>query len=109
MKVVYIAHPLGAGPEREQNRKNAAEWVAWAGETVAPVATWITLSGEWTEDRRELGLQIDFALIERCDEVWLVGGRISPGMQLEAAHAVERGIAVIDMTALGSWPPSKKG
>jgi hypothetical protein len=99
MKVVYIAHPLGSGSDREANRRSAAKWVAWAGSIgVAPVADWIILSGEWDESRREQGLTIDFALIKRCDEVWLCGSRISPGMIAEARHAQAAGIPVYDRT-----------
>jgi hypothetical protein len=110
-KVVYIAHPLGAGHDREQNRENAAKWVAWAATVrgVAPVADWIVLSGELTEEHRKLGLECDFALIARCDELWLVGGRISPGMQLEADFArrvqIPKQVRVYDMTHLGALPP----
>ncbi len=105
--MVYIAHPLGAGPDREANRSRAARWVAWAAaaHSVAPIADWIILSGEWSEDMRELGLAIDCALVERCDEVWLVGGRVSPGMQIEAARAKARGLRVVDWTHLGAEPP----
>lgn len=106
MKIVYIAHPLGQGADREGNRANAAHWVAWAADQgVAPIADWVILSGVWSEDRREEGLAIDKALIEVCDEVWLVGGRISPGMAAEKAHAGVCGITVRDYTHLGSRPP----
>jgi hypothetical protein len=97
MRVIYVAHPLGPdGPERDRNRANAARWCGWLAREfdVAPVADWIILSGAWSEspDNRERGLAIDFALIARCDEVWLVGGRISPG--------------VYDLTMLGFEAPS---
>lgn len=106
MKLIYIAHPLGAGAEREANRARAARWVDWAARCgAAPVATWITLSGMWGEDRRELGLAIDCALAERCDEVWLVGGRVSEGMRIEAAAAERAGVTVRDLTCLGPEPP----
>lgn len=108
VRVVYIAHPLGAGPDREQNRARASRWVAWAAlQGVAPVATWITLSGEWTEERRELGLAIDVALAQRCDEVWLVGGRVSAGMRIESSAAARAGIVVRDLTCLGAEPPAE--
>jgi hypothetical protein len=45
------------------------------------------------------------ALVERCDAVWLVGGRVSSGMQIEADHAIGRGIDVIDLTHMGDEPP----
>jgi hypothetical protein len=108
-KVVYIAHPLGAGPDREQNRRNAAKWVAWAArQGVAPVADWIVLSGELEETpaNRLLGLECDRALVELCDEVWLVGGRVSPGMAIEAEHARLCLVPVVDKTSLGPLPPN---
>lgn len=109
MKVVYVAHPLGTGPARESNRFRAAQWVAWVGEQgCAPVADWITLSGVWTEDKRELGLAIDVALVARCDELWLVGGRVSPGMAIEAEAARKAGVKVVDLTHLGLLPPVKE-
>ena len=92
----YIAHPLGAGPDREANRQRASRWVAWAAsQGVAPVADWT----------RAKGLAIDCALVARCDELWLVGGRISRGMQVEADAARAAGVMVVDRTDLGEEPP----
>jgi hypothetical protein len=110
VRVVYIAHPLNAATdeEREANRANAARWCAWAAmvQRVAPVADWIVLSGVLSEEQgREQGLKIDCALLERCDEVWLCGGRVSPGMQVEADHARKAGIPVCDLTAMGYEAP----
>lgn len=108
MLVVYVAHALGAGPDRERNRANASKWVAYvASQGHVPVADWIVLSGEFDETpaNRERGLAIDLKLIERCDALWLCGGRISPGMQLEADHATACGIPVVDCTPLGAMPP----
>jgi hypothetical protein len=109
VKTVYIAHPLGQdGPERERNRENAARWVGWLATNfdIAPVADWIVLSGVWSEEHRERGLAIDFALIARCDEVWMVGGRISPGMAAEAGRAAQLGKRVYDLTRLGFAAPT---
>lgn len=108
MKVVYVAHALGSGPDREQNRANAAKWGAWvATQGHAPVADWIWLSGEFAETpaARARGLACDLALVARCDEVWLVGGRVTPGMREEAAEAERHGVTVVDMTGLGPLPP----
>lgn len=108
-RLTYIAHPLGSGPDREQNRENAARWVAWAAlQGANPVATWITLSGIWEEspELRGKGLALDCALVECCTEVWLLGGRVSPGMAIEAEHARKCGVRVVDLTHLGYSPPS---
>jgi hypothetical protein len=107
--VGYIAHPLGAGPDRERNRQNAARWAAWIARTydVAPIADWIILSGEWEEtpENRERGLAIDLELVERCDAIYLVGGRVSPGMAMELEHAKTHGLRVVDLTHLGYEAP----
>ena len=111
MKAVYIAAPLSA-PTREdieENRARASRWVAWAAARgVAPVADWIILTGqvEETPENRARGLAIDCALVERCEEVWLVGGRVTPGMEVERVHAQGRGIPVYDLTPLGPEPPT---
>jgi hypothetical protein len=111
-KVVYLAHPLSA-PTREgieANRKNAARWAAWlvVNFDVAIECTWVVLTGELeeTDDNRKLGLDCDLALVERCDELWMVGGRVSSGMQLESDHARGKGKRVVDLTALGRDVPA---
>lgn len=104
MKVIYVAHPLGHGEDRENNRRAAAEWAGWIAKTfeVAISADWIVLSGVWAEDMRELGLATDMEMVSRADEVWQVGPRVSPGMALEGDHARRLGKRVRDFTDLTS-------
>ena len=95
-KVIYLAHPLGDGADRPLNIERAKKWVAWAADQGAsPIADWILIASVWSEAKREEGLAIDKTLIERCDEVWLCGPRISPGMNIESAHAKSKGIPVV--------------
>ena len=98
--VVYVAHPLGDGHDREESRASAARWCAAIAEAgpYNPVAMWIVLSGEWDESKRELGLALDLELVSGCDEVWLVGPRVSPGMRVEAGHALVLGKVVRKLT-----------
>jgi len=100
MKVIYVAHPLGRGEDREENRRAAAAWAGWIAETfkVAISADWIVLSGVWTEDKRDLGLAADMEMVSRSDEVWMVGPRLSDGMKLEGEHAARLGKVVRDFT-----------
>lgn len=102
MRSAYIAHPLGADPQgRLDNCKSAARWLAWAADQgVLPMATWITLATIWPESRKDEGFAIDFAQIEKCDELWLCGPNISPGMQREILHAAKFNIPVHDFTGL---------
>lgn len=112
MRVVYLAAPL-SGPTHEAiqgNRARAARWCAWAvRQGVCPVAMWIVLTGELPEtpENRALGLELDCEVVRRCDELWLVGGRVSSGMQEEALEARRHGIPVLDLTELGEEPPSE--
>lgn len=95
MRVVYIAHPLGDGAERPLNIARALKWVAWAADqSVAPVAPWTALASVWDESKREEGLAVDLEVIERCDELWACGPRISPGMNREVDHAKKHDIPV---------------
>jgi hypothetical protein len=112
VRVVYIAHPLNdpSAIQRAENLTRATRWVVWASQQgVAPVADWILIAGtEETPESRERGLRIDFALIERCEELWMVGGRISPGMMAEREHAFRSGLTIRDLTGLGPEPPLEK-
>ncbi len=103
---VYFAHPLrGATLEETQaNRRAASALVAkitarYAG-AIVPIAPWIHLAECWTEEEgRALGLKLDCAAIERCNELWLIGPNhpLTPGMALEVAHAAEHGVYVHDV------------
>ncbi len=109
--VAYVAHQLSAAtPElMAANRENGARWCVWLCRHfgLATVADWIVMSSvlEETEENRAMGLACDFALIERCDLVIHVGGRVSSGMALEAEHAAECDVRVVDLTWLGFEPP----
>ena len=86
------------------NRDRAADWCAWIATTfhVATVADWIVLSSKLVEtpENRAFGLECDKALIERCDELWMVGPRVSSGMTIEAQHARLYGLPVYDLTGM---------
>ena len=96
MIVVCLSHPYGGDP---LNRAAAKSWMVWlADHGYAPVATWITLTELWGEDRRDDGLEIDRELIARCDVMLLCGDRISDGMMRECEFASEFGVPVVDVT-----------
>jgi hypothetical protein len=49
-----------------------------------------------TEENRVLGLRRNYAVIEKCDELWLVGPRVSSGMRAEADYAERCGVSVFN-------------
>jgi hypothetical protein len=104
MKVVYVAHQLGSGADRDANRASASEWTGWIARTfnVAVSCDWIVLSGQWPEtpENRALGIATDLEMVSRADEVWCVGPRMSPGMETEAEHGRRLGKRVYDFTGV---------
>lgn len=109
MRVIYMAHPVSG--DVENNLKRAKQWVRWLEEhfsDVAVVATWILECEIWDDDNpehRAAGLQRDLAVIERCDELWLVGEKVSKGMAYERDHAAVNGLRIRDLTTLGRQLP----
>lgn len=115
MKVIFLAHPVRDvdGYTLEQNLERAERWYRWICDSfpgVSPVAPWIISCRVFDDadaDQRDAGLVRNEAVIEACDEVWLVGGRVTSGMARERDHALASGKPVIDMTShLGLEPPA---
>lgn len=113
MKVVYLAHPVSG--DVAGNIAKAKKWVRWIEEKftgIAVVASWITECEIWDDDNpahRAAGFERDLAVLDRCDELWLVGPRVSKGMQYERAFADKRLLRVRDFTSLGLELPPGMG
>lgn len=109
--LVYVAHPVSG--DVAANLARARRWVRWILDTythIAPVANWITYCEVLDDDcaeHRNRSLLHDCALVERCDWLWLVGGRITDGMRAEAMAARMAGVEVWDRTDLGEEPPPR--
>lgn len=105
-RVVYMAHPVSG--DVENNISNAKRWYRWIidNHDVAVLANWI-IDCELYDNNTdyEASLQRDEEIACRCDEVWLVGGRISEGMRREANAAENAGVTVVDLTKMGYEPP----
>lgn len=98
-KLVYIAHPYSDNPD--ENLRLALAWVRFAAKqpSIVPIAPWIeyvqTLDNENVREK-ELGMRLNFAVLERCDEIWLCGPYMSEGMRREEAVAVSVQCHVVD-------------
>lgn len=80
----------------ESNIQSALRWLAWLRKSfpeITFIAPWIAdiLAGADDSDpaARERGLVDCCAVVERCDGIVLVGGRVSTGMARERDHGVE--------------------
>ena len=114
MRVIYLAHPLGA-PTKEGVQANIARckrWVRWIYDNfpdVAVVADWLItceVLDDHNPDHRAHGMAMNKAIIPRCREFWMVCGRISTGMNAEVLIAIEHTLRTYDLTWLGEEPPA---
>jgi hypothetical protein len=107
MKLVYLAHPLGA-PTKEGILRNLAQaklWYKWASDHYWPDHVfnmgWV-LNCEVYDDAspedRDRGMQRNYQHILRCDELWLLGPTVSSGMEDEAKFARRCPMPVFDLT-----------
>lgn len=99
--IVYIAHRYGGNAV---NLVSAREWLYWAlvsYPAITPIAPWLTtvdLLDDSNPEHRARGMDVNEVIISRCDQVWLTGPEVSPGMIREALNAMDMGIAVVDFT-----------
>lgn len=106
-KVVYMAHPVSG--DVEGNLGRARRWLKWLLQHCpehAVIAPWITMCEVLSNDEDyATSLERDCAVVDRCDEVWLVGASISNGMSMEALAHARRGMPTVrDFT--GTIEPS---
>ena len=95
MRCVYICAPLGG--DVENNLRKAVQYTEYALRCgTAPVVSHFyaeCLDDNDPEDRR-IGTKAGLALLERCDEMWVFGEKITPGMRAELELCAEQGIPV---------------
>lgn len=94
IKMVYICSPLRG--DYGQNIKNAVRYCEIAaGLGVLPLAPH-TIFTQYLNDtipqQRQRGLDLGLALLEKCDELWVMGRKISEGMRGEIVQAQARGM-----------------
>ena len=53
---------------------------------------------DFDADERELGISLGLAWLTDCDEIWIIGNRISEGMQREITKAKELNIPIKHIT-----------
>lgn len=110
MRLVYMAAPVSG--DVPANLARARRWYRWLVELYwpdfRPVADWIVAASMFDDSQptvRRAELDACMELAKRCDQLWLVGGRISAGMQTEALAVVQQ-MPVYDLTPLGPEPPA---
>jgi len=105
-KNVFICSPYASTakePEKrkaetEQNRRQARAACKLAVKKgavpYAPHLYFTQFLNDDTSDEREMGMTVGLMWLLNCDEVWVIGGRITKGMQSEILFAEENDIPV---------------
>lgn len=104
--LVYLMHPVGNGPARQLNVRNAKLWVRLLVELiphVAIVAPWIPYVEVLEEEGyRERGMRDDLHTLQVCHAAVACGGRYSPGMctERDMFAAITPARPIVDLTDL---------
>ena len=100
--IVYVAHPYGG---KRDNLLSAIAWLRFLRDSfddcdfTAPwIANCIADPFEDNTATRARALAFDQEMVRRCDQLWAVGERVSPGMSLEITAAIEAGRPWINAT-----------
>lgn len=92
--VVYICSPYSG--DVKTNTALAKEYCRFAVDNgnvpIAPHLLFPQFIDE--ESERELALQMDLVLIEKCDELWVFGDEVTSGMKAEIAYAKNKEIKI---------------
>lgn len=88
--VVYICAPYsGEVPRNIAVAKAAAKAAIDKGYVpVVPHLLYPAILDDDNSGERALGIELDIALIDRCDELWAYGPTVTPGMKKEIDHAL---------------------
>lgn len=104
--IVYLAHPVGAGADRDQNLVNTQKWFLWLFHNTdwTIQVPWFIYVSNLTEEHRARAMRDDLRVLSTCDAICLTGGRVSEGMATERVTAKLKGLLEIDLTSVGYEP-----
>jgi hypothetical protein len=106
MKRVYIAHAL-SGDWRGGVLAAKAYAFAAAKAGHLPVVPYVLMDGildDTDPEERALGMKLDIDQLRACDEIWLCGERLSPGMLAELDVAMECALTVLRLAQIPEEP-----
>ena len=92
--IVYICSPYSG--DTKTNTARTREYCRFAvDEGHVPVAPHLMFPQFMDEEKeRELALQMDLVLLEKCDELWVFGKTMTSGMKAEIAYANNKNMKI---------------
>ena len=100
-KVVFIAHAYCGDPE--VNLFDTERYIRYAiKQGQHPCCPWYAMVRSLDDmdgDDRERGVKASLEILSRCDELWVCGDEISPGVELEIdrANALRLPVVYVDL------------
>lgn len=96
MKLIYVASPYAGDIERNvEFAKRACRYVMEQGHAFfAPHLLYPQILDDSNPTERETGLKLGHHMLERCDEIWVFGNKITSGMEAEIERAKQLGIPI---------------
>lgn len=96
MKIIYVASPYGGDVKKNTEfAKKACRHVMEQGHAFfAPHLLYPDLLDENQPKERQLGIEMGFAILQNCGELWCYGNHISQGMMMEIEEARQIGIPI---------------
>ena len=96
-KLVYVCSPLRGDVETNiRSARHYCEYVAkeCGSIPIAPHIYFTQFLDDDVSEERDFGLRAGIRLLSECEEIWVFGDTISPGMQSEIRYANAHGIPV---------------
>ena len=92
--MVYIAPLSGDVEQNLQFARQACRYAISEGVVFAPHLLYTQMLDDSDPEERQLGIDMGNRMLKLCDELWLCGDQISPGMAGEKEMAERLGILV---------------
>lgn len=95
-RIIYICSPYAGNIEENIAfaRQACGYAIRQGAVPLAPHLLYPQILNDSVPEEREIGIRLGLDILERCEELWICGDRMSAGMKRETAYAKARGIPV---------------
>ena len=95
-RMIYICSPYAGNTEENTAfaRQACGYAIRQGAVPLAPHLLYPQILNDSVPEERETGIRLGLEILERCEELWICGDRMSAGMKREAAYAKAKGIPV---------------
>ena len=95
MKLVYISYPYSDNPEKRRDELFDL-LPKISKEDIVPLVPHFAFWKFQEMFGRDYAMKVCVEAVGKCDEMWVVGNKISPGMQMEMDYAKQNNITIVN-------------